>query len=186
MHMRTKQLCGLGPHVLPFSECTTIKDRVADKHFLNHTLLIFLQLIGSYYYRHKPFLEKKFRVSNALTARPWYSSIFLSNKYTLWIQNFQWLIFFVYIFLSMLSGDFLLCQTFWSKYLWIFLAIYVDYSYFDAQVRCTYLVPNMTLTLMFNRNYNNLRYSIKKIKSLLEQKFFLLKSVCEFSLKHWQ
>ena len=36
--------------------------------------------------------------------------------------------FFVYIFLSMLSGDFLLCQTFWSKYLWIFLAIYVDYS----------------------------------------------------------
>ena len=94
--------------------------------------------------------------------------------------------FFVYIFLSMLSGDFLLCQTFWSKYLWIFLAIYVDYSYFDAQVRCTYLVPNMTLTLMFNRNYNNLRYSIKKIKSLLEQKFFLLKSVCEFSLKHWQ
>ena len=105
---------------------------------------------------------------------------------TLWIRNFQWLIFFVYIFLSMLSGDFLLCQTFWSKYLWIFLAIYVDYSYFDAQVRCTYLVPNMTLTLMFNRNYNNLRYSIKKIKSLLEQKFFLLKSVCEFSLKHWQ
>ena len=84
----------------------------------------------------------------------------------------------------MLSGDFLLCQTFWSKYLWIFLAIYVDYSYFDAQVRCTYLVPNMTLTLMFNRNYNNLRYSIKKIKSLLEQTFFLLKSVCEFSLKH--
>ena len=84
----------------------------------------------------------------------------------------------------MLSGDFLLCQTFWSKYLWIFLAIYVDYSYFDAQVRCTYLVPNMTLILMFNRNYNNLRYSIKKIKSLLEQKFFLLKSVCEFSLKH--
>ena len=72
----------------------------------------------------------------------------------------------------------------WSKYLWIFLAIYVNYSYFDAQVRCTYLVPNMTLTLMFNRNYNNLRYSIKKIKSLLEQKFFLLKSVCEFSLKH--
>ena len=97
---------------------------------------------------------------------------------TLWIRNFQWLIFFVYILLSMLSGDFLLCQTFWSKYLWIFLAIYVDYSYFDAQVRCTYLVPNMTLTLMFNRNYNNLRYSIKKIKSLLEQKFFLLKSVC--------
>ena len=92
--------------------------------------------------------------------------------------------FLVYIFLSMLSDDFLLCQTFWSKYLWIFLAIYVDYSYFDAQVRCTYLVPNMTLTLMFNRNYNNLRYSIKKIKSLLEQKFFLLKSVCEFSLKH--
>ena len=68
----------------------------------------------------------------------------------------------------MLSGDFLLCQTFWSKYLWIFLAIYVDYSYFDAQVRCTYIVPNMTLTLMFNKNYNNLRYSIKKIKSLLE------------------
>ena len=33
-----------------------------------------------------------------------------------------------------------------------FLAIYVDYSYFDAQVRCTYLVLNMTLTLMFNRN----------------------------------
>ena len=112
---------------------------------------------------------------------------YLSCMYnTLWIRNFQWLIFFVYIFLSMLSGDFLLCQTFWSKYLWIFLAIYVDYSYFDAQVRCTYLVPNMTLTLMFNRNYNNLRYSIKKIKSLLEQKFFLLKSVCEFSLKHWQ
>ena len=79
-------------------------------------------------------------------------------------------------------------RHFWSKYLWIFLdiAIYVDYYlfYFDAQVRCTYLVPNMTLTLMFNRNYNNLRYSIKKIKSLLEQKFFLLKSVCEFSLKH--
>ena len=74
----------------------------------------------------------------------------------------------------MLSGDFLLCQTFWSKYLWTFLAIYVDYSYFDAQVRCTYLVPNMTLTLMFNRNYNNLRYSIKKIKSLLEQKFFFV------------
>ena len=95
--------------------------------------------------------------------------------------EFSVTIFFVYIFLSMLSGDFLLCQTFWSKYLWIFLAIYVDYSYFDAQVRCTYLVPNMTLTLMFNRNYNNLRYSIKKIKSLLEQKFFLLKSVCEFS-----
>ena len=62
--------------------------------------------------------------------------------------------------------------------------VYVDYSYFDAQVRCTYLVPTMTLTLMFNRNYNNLRYSIKKMKSLLEQKFFLLKSVCEFSLKH--
>ena len=91
--------------------------------------------------------------------------------------------FFCLHFLSMLSGDFLLCQTFWSKYLWIFLPIYVDYSYFDAQVRCTYLVPNMTLTLMFNRNYN-LRYSIKKIKSLLEQTFFLLKSVCEFSLKH--
>ena len=105
---------------------------------------------------------------------------------TLWIRNFQWLIFFIYIFLSMLSGNFLLCQTFWSKYLWIFLTIYVDYSYFDAQVRCTYLVPNMTLTLMFNRNYNNLRYSIKKMKSLLEQKFFLLKSVCEFSLKDWQ
>ena len=116
-----------------------------------------------------------------------FSSMGLSTTYcTLWIRNFQWLIFFVYIFLSMLSGDFLLCQTFWSKYLWIFLAIYVDYSYFDAQVRCTYLVPNMTLTLMFNRNYNNLRYSIKKIKSLLEQKFFLLKSVCEFSRKHWQ
>ena len=97
---------------------------------------------------------------------------FKENQYTLWIRNFQWLIFFVYIFLSMLSGDFLLCQTFWSKYLWIFLAIYVDYSYFDAQVRCTYLVPNMTLTLMFNRNYNNLRYLIKKIKSLIEQKFF--------------
>ena len=106
--------------------------------------------------------------------------------YTLWIRNFQWLIFFVYIFLSMLSGDFLLCKTFWSEYLWIFLAIYVDYSYFDAQVRCTYWVPNMILTLMFNRNYNNLRYSIKKIKSLLEQKFFLFKSVCEFSQKHWQ
>ena len=105
---------------------------------------------------------------------------------TLWIRIFLWLIFFVYIFLSMLSGDFLLCQTFWSKYLWIFLAIYVDYSYFDAQVRCSYLVPNMTLTLMFNRNYNNLRYSIKKIKSLLEQEFFLLKSVCEFFLKHRQ
>ena len=109
-----------------------------------------------------------------------------SGVHTLWIRNFQWLFFFVYIFLSMLSGDFLLCQTFWSKYLWIFLVIFVDYSYFDAQVRCTYLVPNMTLTLMFNRNYNNLRYSIKKIKSLLEQKFFLLKSICEFSLKHWQ
>ena len=68
----------------------------------------------------------------------------------------------------------------------ILVKIFVDISYFDAQVRCTYLVPNMTLTLMFNRNYNNLRYSIKKIKSLLEQKFFLLKSVCEFSLKHWQ
>ena len=40
---------------------------------------------------------------------------------TLWIRNFQWLIFFVYIFLSMLSGDFLLCQTFWSK-------IFVDIS----------------------------------------------------------
>ena len=53
-----------------------------------------------------------------------------------------------------------------SKYLWIFLGIYVDYSYSDAQVKCTYLVPNMTLTLMFNRNYNKLRYSIKKIKSL--------------------
>ena len=60
------------------------------------------------------------------------------------------------------------------KYLWIFLAIYVDYSYFDAQVRCTYLVPNMTITLMFNRNYNNLRYSIKKIKSLLEQKILFI------------
>ena len=115
-----------------------------------------------------------------------YIGLLANNATTPWIRNFQWLIFFVYIFLSMLSGDFLLCQTFWSKYLWIFLAIYVDYSYFDAQVRCTYLVPNMTLTLMFNRNYNNLRYSIKKIKSLLEQKFFLLKSVCEFSLKHWQ
>ena len=90
------------------------------------------------------------------------------------------------IFWACSAGTFLLCQTFWSKYLWIFLAIYVDYSYFDAQVRCTYLVPNMTLTLMFNRNYNNLRYSIKKMKSLLEQKFFLLKTVCEFSLKHWQ
>ena len=51
---------------------------------------------------------------------------------TLWIRISQGLIFFVYIFLSMLSEDFLLCQTFWSKYLWIFLAIYVDYSYFDA------------------------------------------------------
>ena len=86
--------------------------------------------------------------------------------------EFSVTIFFVYIFL--LSGDFLLCQTFWSKYLWIFLAIYVDYSYFDAQVRCTYLVPNMTLTLIFNRNYNNLRYSIKKIKSLLEKKFLFI------------
>ena len=36
-----------------------------------------------------------------------------------------------------------------------FFAIYMDYSYFDAQVRCTYLVLNMTLTLIFNRNYNN-------------------------------
>ena len=94
---------------------------------------------------------------------------------TLWIRNFQWLIFFVYIFLSMLSGDFLLCQTFWSKYLWIFLAIYVDYSYFDAQVRCTYLVPNMTLTLMFNRNYNNLRYSIKKNKVTFRVKILFIK-----------
>ena len=56
----------------------------------------------------------------------------------------------------------------------------VDYSYFYAQVRCTYLVSNMTLTLMINRNYNNLRYSIKKIKSLLEQKLFLLKSFLNF------
>ena len=63
------------------------------------------------------------------------------------------------------------------QYMWIILILM-------HKVRCTYLVPNMTLTLMFNRNYNNLRYSIKKIKSLLEQKFFLLKSVCEFSLKH--
>ena len=95
--------------------------------------------------------------------------------------------FFLFTFFWACSvGTSCYVQTFWSKYLWIFLAIYVDYSYFDAQVRCTYLVPNMTLTLMFNRNYNNLRYSIKKIKSLLEQKFFLLKSVCEFSLKHWQ
>ena len=92
--------------------------------------------------------------------------------------------FFCLHFSEHAQWDFLLCQTFWSKYLWIFLVIYVDYSYFDAQVRCTYLVPNMPLTLMFNRNYNDLRYSVKKMKSLLEQKFFLLKSVCEFSLKH--
>ena len=85
MRMRTRQGCSLGPHVLPFLECTTIKDRVADKNFLNHMLLIILQLIGSYYYRHKPFLEKKFRVLNPLTPRSWYSSIFLSNKYM-----YQW------------------------------------------------------------------------------------------------
>ena len=94
---------------------------------------------------------------------------------TLWIRNFQWLIFFfVYIFLSMLSGDFLLCHTFWSKYLWIFLAIHKDYSYFDAQVRCTYLVPNMTLTLMFIRNSNNLRYSIKKNKVTFTAKILFI------------
>ena len=57
---------------------------------------------------------------------------FLEIYDTLQIRNFQWLIIFVYIFLSMLSEDFLLCQPFWSKYLWIFLAIYVDDSYFDA------------------------------------------------------
>ena len=43
MHMRTREECGLGLHVLLYIECTTFRARAANKRYLNLILLRFLQ-----------------------------------------------------------------------------------------------------------------------------------------------